>query len=151
MTRGTDSNNQSVRNYCVCAIRFSILALGLNATSASIKVLNVCRFHYKCYIWIPLELLQGSFISLVVLGHTRSLKTTYNNNPDDVIVMSSELFQLGVGNYKFLQKTCVTNWRCDVWKTWVFTRQLGSNERCYWLHYWKCRIQCFWSLTYPRS
>ncbi len=29
----------------------------------------------------------------------------------------------------------------------AFTRQGGPHKGSYWLHYEKCRIQCFWSLT----
>lgn len=63
------------------------------------------------------------------------------NNLDDVTVMSS-----GLSQRNLYQKSCVANWRCDVWKG---SREASEDKTIQW-HYGKCWIQWFCSLTnYP--
>ncbi len=70
---------------------------------------------------------------------------SWENNPDDVIVMSSGSSQLRLGDDEFLTEKLQTG-RRGVWKTWKGLMKDGFE-----LHHGDCRIQCFCSLTRIRN
>ncbi len=83
---------------------------------ASQLCLHTCHWFYTSQsVYLPWG---------VLFSHWRQV---WENNPDEAIVMSSGLFQLGLGDF-IKQNACITNWQLGFWNTFVFIRQGGSNK-----------------------
>lgn len=66
----------------------------------------------------------------------------HNNTNNTIITVQPE-------DYKCIIQNLYLKWGHWFWKIWPFTRQGKSKDTVYAteVHYGKCRISCFWSLT----
>lgn len=71
--------------------------------------------------------------------------------PDDVIVMSPELCQPGLGTYIFNRKSVLQTGGVSFWRNGRLEGREGIIKEAVDLQYGKCRIQDFWSFTHTKE
>jgi len=142
----SESSTASLEGYN-CMNAFSFLFLSCNAVRK-----QICMFFtslwgrlpkgpehtgdqlFYCHYW-SLNVQNIKYMHLFYL-----LFQVWEHNPDDVMVMSSGLSRLELGNYKFITESLRYNLGQVVWKLWAFTRSGGLMIDAFELHHGKCSI-----------
>lgn len=95
------------------------------------RLLSAARLVKGALHWFFFSIIFSLLVkeSTPQLGKTVSISSMAQvgafRRPGDVI-------SFGVDSHFLKQKTCVANWRSDVWKTLAFARQARSNTRGFW-------------------
>lgn len=87
----------------------------------------------------------------IILTNLRFASVWHANKTDQTQPVKTSAMSSVIETSNLWQKACVTNQGHGVWKTWTITEQGKSTGKILFAASWKCRVECFRSLSHIKD